>query len=151
MPTYDQYCMECGWAEDVIRTWDEGPLRICPRCGKRAYQHYRPFQLRRGDLDSYYDITLGHEFGSNHARSEAAKRAGLKETSITDKSLLKARKEVSYLRGRYSDAPDVENEVQRVRSDAADQIRAEKAKDLANQNVDIAAKAAYEFLDRELN
>lgn len=36
MPLYEYRCDRCGKRTEVIQTFSEKPLRICPHCGERA-------------------------------------------------------------------------------------------------------------------
>lgn len=35
MPIYDYRCDECGHVFSAVQSYSEGPIQICPNCGKR--------------------------------------------------------------------------------------------------------------------
>lgn len=57
MPLYDMKCTVCEYAEEVMRSFKDGPPKECPKCGKELKQnitpptvhiHYSPMHPRAG-------------------------------------------------------------------------------------------------------
>jgi putative FmdB family regulatory protein len=76
MPTYEYACRDCGQHVELVQSFSEDPLTVCPRCGGEMRKVFAPVGI----------VLKGSGFYKNDSRSSNGRGAGKGSTESKESS-----------------------------------------------------------------
>jgi len=96
MPLYEYRCDKCGQRTEVIQSFSEKPLRICPHCGERAHRKMLSAPAIQFKGSGWYVTDYAGKKGEpKEGRSEGSDKGESADTGKSEKTEKSERSEKS--------------------------------------------------------
>src|SRR4051812_8017526 len=86
MPTYEYACKSCGQHLEVVQSFKDEPLRICPNCDGELRKVFSPIGITFKGSGFYKTDSRGSSGKSESAKSESSSSSSSSSSSDSSKS-----------------------------------------------------------------